>query len=113
MTIDMDRRASAAGLPVRVVALLALAMLINYADRGSLSVVAPLLKSHLGISNAQMGVLLSAFFWSYAVAQPGAGAIAQRFSPRVVMAAGLATWAGATAACGLAAGFVSLLVLRL
>jgi MFS family permease len=88
-------------------------MLINYADRGSLSVVAPLLKDRLSISNSQLGVLLSAFFWSYAVAQPAAGAIAQRYNPRTVMALGLATWAGATAVCGLAGGFVSLLCLRL
>jgi len=112
-TAGVAPRAAPGGVPARVVVLLAAAMLINYADRGSLSVVAPLLKDQLSISNAQMGVLLSAFFWSYAVAQPGAGAIAQRYNPRTVMAIGLATWAGATAACGLAAGFVSLLGLRL
>lgn len=106
-------RAAGDGLSVRVVVLLTAAMLINYADRGSLSVVAPLLKDHLAISNAQMGVLLSTFFWSYAVAQPAAGAIAQRYNPRTVMAVGLTTWAAATAVCGLAAGFVSLLFLRL
>jgi MFS family permease len=109
----MTQQTSGAGLSTRLVVLLTAAMLINYADRGSLSVVAPLLKDRLSLSNGQIGVLLSAFFWSYAVVQPAAGAIAQRYSPRVVMAAGLATWAGATALCGLAGGFVSLLFLRL
>jgi MFS family permease len=101
------------GIPFRLILLLTAAMFINYADRGSLSLAAPLLKDRFGLSNAQMGLLLSAFFWSYAAAQPLAGAIAQRFSVRTVLAVGLAVWAGATAACGLAAGFVSLLGLRL
>jgi MFS family permease len=103
----------ARGLSMWLILLLTAAMFINYADRGSLSLAAPLLKDRFGLSNAQIGLLLSAFFWSYAAAQPFAGAIAQRFSVRTVLAVGLAVWAGATAACGLATGFVSLLALRL
>src|SRR5580658_4356181 len=94
-------------------ALLSLAMLINYADRGSLSVVAPLLTDKMRLSGGQIGLLLSAFFWSYAAAQPFAGWVAQRFDVRRVMACGLIVWAAATALCGLAAGFASLFVLRL
>jgi len=45
--------------------LLALSVLINYIDRGNLSIAAPLLKNELGISASQLGILLSAFFWSY------------------------------------------------
>ena len=98
---------------LRVVALLALAMFVNYADRGSLSVVAPVLSGTLKLSDAQMGVLLSSFFWSYTLAQPLAGSIVQRFDVRKVLAVALAVWAGATMLCGLAAGFMSLLALRL
>jgi MFS family permease len=108
-----DAPAAAPGLSPWLVLMLTAAMFINYADRGSLSLAAPLLKDRYGLSNAQIGLLLSAFFWSYAVAQPFAGAIAQRFSVRTVLAVGLAVWAGSTAACGLATGFVSLLGLRL
>jgi MFS family permease len=98
---------------VRVVALLALAMFINYADRGSLSVAAPALHDGLRISDAEMGVLLSSFFWSYTLAQPFAGSIVQRFDVRLVLAAALAVWAGATMLCGLATGYAVLLGLRL
>ncbi len=97
----------------RVVALLALAMFVNYADRGSLSVAAPVLQSQLHVSQAAMGVLLSSFFWSYTLAQPLAGSIVQRFDVRPVLAVALAIWAGATLLCGLASGYLMLLGLRL
>ena len=97
----------------RIVVLLALAMFVNYADRGSLSVVAPVLHDRMKLSDAEMGVLLSSFFWSYTLTQPLAGSIVQRFDVRRVLAVALAVWAGATMLCGLATGFVSLLGLRL
>jgi MFS family permease len=100
-------------LPARIVVLLALAMFVNYADRGSLSVVAPVLHDQLRLSDAEMGVLLSSFFWSYTLAQPLAGSIVQRFDVRWVLAVALALWAGATMLCGLAVGYVALLGLRL
>ena len=109
---------AAAGRPegvisVRVVVLLALAMFINYADRGSLSVVAPVLHDQFRVSDAGMGVLLSSFFWSYTLAQPLAGSIVQRFDVRRVLGVALALWAGATLLCGLATGYAMLLGLRL
>ena len=100
-------------IPARVVGLLALAMFINYADRGSLSVVAPALRDQLSIGDGQMGLLLSSFFWSYTLAQPLAGSIVQRFPVRSVLAIALALWAGATMLCGLASGYLVLLGLRL
>ncbi len=104
---------AASGLSGGLVAMMAVAMFINYADRGSLSVAAPVLTDQLKLSSSQIGLLLSAFFWSYAAAQPAAGAIAQRFDVRWVMAIGLTLWAGATALCGLATSFAALLALRL
>ena len=104
---------SAAQVSARVVGLLALAMFINYADRGSLSVAAPVLRGQLGIGDGGMGVLLSAFFWSYTAAQPLAGSLVQRFDVRKVLAVGLGLWALATMLCGLVTGFVAILALRL
>src|SRR3982750_3649709 len=99
---------SRAGISPYLVTLLALAMFLNYTDRGSLSIVAPALQHQLGISNAAMGVTLSAFFWSYAIAQPAAGWVAQRFAPRTVLAVATGLWSVATFACGLAPGLVML-----
>lgn len=49
--------------------LLAICALINYVDRGNLSIDAPLLKDELHISVTQLGILLSAFFWTYTAMQ--------------------------------------------
>src|SRR4051812_13788263 len=105
--------AARTGISPYLVTLLGLAMFLNYTDRGSLSIVAPALQRQLGISNAAMGLTLSAFFWSYAIAQPAAGWVAQRFAPRTVLAAATALWSLATFACGLATGLAMLFVLRM
>jgi len=107
------RGSSLPGISPYLVFLLAAAMFLNYTDRGSLSIVAPVLKQQLGISNATMGLLLSAFFWSYAIAQPAAGWVAQRFAPRTVLAVATCLWSVATFACGLATGVVMLFVFRM
>jgi MFS family permease len=100
------------GVSARVVALLTLAAFINYVDRGNLATAGPLIRDQLGLSNTQLGLLLSAFFWSYAPAQLPAGWLAERFDARRVLAVGLAVWGVATALTGLASGFMMLLALR-
>src|SRR5258706_3791294 len=101
------------GVPFRVVALLAIAVFINYVDRGHLATGGPLLKGDLGLSNFQFGLLGSAFFMSYAPLQPVAGWLAQRFDVRYVLSCGLVIWALATALVGLATSFAMLFALRL
>ncbi|HKF98320.1 MAG TPA: MFS transporter, partial [Steroidobacteraceae bacterium] len=101
------------GVSARVVVLLTLAAFINYVDRGNLATAAPLIREQLSLSNTQLGVLLAAFFWSYAPAQLPAGWLAERLDPRQVLAAGLAVWGAATALTGFATGFIMLLALRL
>ena len=100
-------------LPIGVVLLLALAVFINYVDRGNLATAAPLIQDELRLTNAQVGLLLSAFFWSYAPAQLVSGWLAHRFDVRYTLAAGLAAWSVATMLTGLTSGFVLLLALRL
>jgi MFS family permease len=100
------------GVSARVVALLTLAAFINYIDRGNLATAGPLIRDQFALSNAQLGVLLSAFFWSYAPSQLPAGWFAERLDPRRLLAAGLTVWGVATALSGLASGFTMLLVLR-
>jgi MFS family permease len=92
--------------------LLAAAVFINYFDRGNLSIASPLLQRELGLSNSELGILFSAFFWTYAPLQPFAGWLAQRFDVRYVLGGGLAVWALATALTGLASSFAVLIVLR-
>src|ERR1700745_4436729 len=49
--------------------LLVIALLINYVDRGNLALAAPLLKIDWGMTASQLGILLSAFFWTYTALQ--------------------------------------------
>jgi len=96
-----------------IVALLAAALFINYVDRGALPIAATLVQDELGLSPRQLGLLFSAFFWSYALLQIPVGWLAERFGAQRVLAVGLALWASATMLVGFAHSFTVLLLLRL
>jgi len=96
-----------------ILGLLVLSAFINYIDRGSISIAAPMLKEDIGISTAQLGILLSSFFWTYAFFQPVSGWLVDRFNVNAVMAVGFLFWSGATAATGIVHTFAALLAMRL
>jgi MFS family permease len=102
----------AATMRTALVAMAALAIFINYVDRGNLATAAPLIKSELHLSNVQIGLLTSAFFWTYTPGQLFAGWIAERLGGYRALALGFLVWSGATALTGLAGGFVALIALR-
>jgi MFS family permease len=93
----------------RVIALLAISVLINYVDRGNLSIAAPLLKVELGLSFSQ----LASFFVTYALFLPVSGWLADRFDVKWVMALGFFLWSAATAVTGGLHTFAALLAARL
>src|SRR5947209_5487422 len=93
--------------------LLGISAFINYVDRGNLSIAAPMLRGEFGISASQLGLLLSALFWTYACLQPVAGWLVDRFNVNWVLAAGFLLWSGATAMTGLTHTFAALFVVRL
>jgi MFS family permease len=93
--------------------LLALSVFINYIDRGNLSIAAPLLKNELSISASELGILLSAFFWSYTAMLFLCGWFVDRFDASRVLAVGYLIWSLSTAATGLVHGFAMLLLVRL
>ena len=97
----------------RVLILLALSAFINFVDRGNLSAAAPLLKTELALSDARLGILLAAFFWSYAFFQIASGWLVDRLDVKWMLAGGFCLWSVATAATGLANGFALLLTARL
>jgi MFS family permease len=109
-TEDDSRRARAFA-PALV--LLAISLLINYVDRGNLSIAVPLLKDELGISASQLGILLAAFFWTYTAMQFVVGWLVDRFDVNWVIAAGYLFWSLATATTGIVRGFTILLTMRL
>jgi MFS family permease len=97
----------------RIGMLLAVAVFINYVDRGNLATAAPVVQRQFHLSASQIGILLSAFYWTYAISQIPAGWLAERFRVERVVAAGFAIWSVATLLTGVAGGFVMLLALRL
>jgi len=101
------------GIPLtRTLCLLAILALINYIDRGNLSIAAPLLKDELHISASQLGILIAAFFWTYTVLMPLGGWLVDRFRVSWVLAGGFVVWSLATAATGLVHGFYLLMACR-
>ena len=108
----MTKEASRAAVRA-LIFLLGVAVFLNYVDRGAVGIAAPLMKSDLNLSATQFGLIVSAFFWVYAPVQLGVGWLVDRYSVYRLMAAGVVLWAVATLAMGFAAGFASLLVLRI
>ena len=76
---------------------------VNYLDRAAVAVAEPQIHQELALSYDQIGVLLSAFAWSYGLAQIPAGTLIDRFGPRRTLGLGLIFWSLAQ----IAATFVS------
>ena len=93
-------------------ALLFFAGLINYLDRTIVSVALPVIAADLGLGPARMGVLLSAFFWSYALMQVPIGWLSDRINLRWLYAGCFALWSVTSGLTGFAASLGMMLVLR-
>ncbi|PYV43465.1 MAG: hypothetical protein DMG06_10700 [Acidobacteria bacterium] len=96
-----------------MMALLATAMVICYAHRGTLSVAAPFLLKELNLSASVMGILLSAFYWSYSIMQLPAGWLVDRYGVKRSYSWGFGLWSLASAFTGFAHNLVSLTLFRL
>lgn len=92
--------------------LIFLICVLNYMDRGTLSVANPLIRHDLGLSIAEMGVLLSAFLWPYAFSLLVAGGIVDRGGPRRVLTIALIIWSIAQAAAGFVVAYSQFLIAR-
>src|SRR5947209_6689589 len=90
--------------------LLALINFVNFADRQVFVPLVPLLRAHLGISDAQLGSLQTWLLVILALASIPFGFLADRFSRKQIIAGGIVFWSMATFASGLASSFAFLLV---
>lgn len=96
-----------------VLALIAIGTTINYLDRTLLSVAAPSMAKELGIGAVTMGLVFSAFSWSYALAQVPGGIFLDRMGVRITYFLSVAFWSVFTALQGFSTGLVSLVAYRL
>ena len=100
--------------PVSLVALLAVALLINYVDRGILSTAAPQIERELSLRQVSWaGCCRRSFSRTYVSCQPLMGWFADHFGPARVLAAGFVLWSVSTSLTGLAAGIAGLVTIRL
>jgi MFS transporter, ACS family, solute carrier family 17 (sodium-dependent inorganic phosphate cotransporter), other len=79
-----------------VVILFALSTVLCYIDRVNISVAIIPLAHAKGYSEAERGLVLSAFFWGYLWPQLPGGWLADRFGGKRVLGAGVALWSIAT-----------------
>jgi ACS family glucarate transporter-like MFS transporter len=96
-----------------IVTFSALGLTIAYLDRSALSVALPFMTREFEISPAVQGVVLSSFFWSYAVFQVPSGWLLDRFGPRVIYPVAVGWWSIWTALTAFASGVASLIVFRI
>ena len=97
---------------IGILALLAVGTMINYLDRTLLGIAAPQLPAELGIDAAMMGIVFSAFAWTYALAQIPGGIFLDRFGNKVTYFLALTLWSLFTLFHGLAVGLKTLLLCR-
>jgi MFS family permease len=98
--------------PWVLIGLLWLVAFLNAADRNILIAVLPALKTEFGLTNAQLALLGSVFFWIYAVGAFVAGRIGDSVRRTRVILVGLIFWSLATGMSALATGFALLLSMR-
>ncbi|KAB2854886.1 MAG: MFS transporter, partial [Sphingopyxis terrae] len=104
--------AARANYPWILIGLLWLVAFLNAADRNILLAVLPDLKAEFDLTDTQLALLGSVFFWIYAVGAFVAGRIGDSVRRSRLIIFGLVFWSVATGASSLATGFALLLAMR-
>ena len=94
-------------------ALLGMGVLINYIDRIGLSVAAPQIQELFKLTPVEMGLLFSAFAWSYSLMQIPVGMVIDRFGPTTVGRWGAFLWGLAATITAFSSGFAGIFIARL
>jgi MFS transporter, ACS family, D-galactonate transporter len=97
----------------RIMGLLFVTVVINYLDRSNISIAAPSLTTEFHLDPVQLGLVFSAFSWTYTAFQLPGGWLVDRVHPRVLYPAIIMLWSIATLCFGLANGLVALIALRM
>ncbi|UUZ54246.1 MFS transporter [Massilia sp. H-1] len=94
-------------------ALLGIGVLINYIDRIGLSVAAPQIKDMFQLTPVELGLLFSAFAWSYSLLQIPVGMVIDRFGPTKVGRWGAFLWGVASVITAFSSGFAGIFFARI
>lgn len=96
-----------------VLALMVALTFINYIDRAALSIVAPYVMKDFNLSPADMGLLFSAFFISYAIFCFVGGYVSDFWGPKKTIFIAIVLWSLFAAAPAIAWSFASLFIFRI
>jgi MFS transporter, ACS family, glucarate transporter len=96
-----------------IVAAATLMSFLLYLDRFCVSFAVDYIRQDLGMTQGQAKWFLSAFFWSYALAQVPAGWLSDRYGARIMLVIYILTWSFFTGLIGAAPTFVMLIGARL
>lgn len=83
---------------------------LNYIDRNVLIPVQPLVKQEFHSSDAAIGLLTSAFFFTYVFFAPLVGWLGDRYSRKTLIVTGVAIWSGFTLLTWLVHDYTELLI---
>ena len=97
----------------KICGLLFLATTLNYLDRQTLSILAPILQREMRLDNEALGWLFAVFYYAYTLSQFAVGPILDRSHLRWAFGAAVLAWSTVSMITGFAAGFASLMVFRL
>lgn len=100
------------GFRWELLTLLWLAFFLNQADRQIFSVVLPLIRRDLGLTDSELGLIASALVWTYGLLVPIAGFVGDRFSRRNILGFCLLFWSCATLLTGFCATVLQFILLR-
>ena len=95
-----------------VLAVFVLSTAINYLDRATLSALAPVLTDEFQLSNAQYGMIITAFSLTYAISAPFAGMLIDRLGLNRAISGAVGLWSCAGIATGLSSGLAGLVGCR-
>jgi ACS family hexuronate transporter-like MFS transporter len=111
-TIGTDSGFKLRGLRWWIVGLVFLATLINYIDRLTISVLAPVITRDLGLTNTEFGGILTWFLLAYTISQGLSGKLYDRVGTKLGFVFSIILWSLAAMAHAFARGLTSLSIFR-
>lgn len=97
----------------RIFVIVFVLVVLNMLDRTALSIAMPTIAHEFDLQPGMQGVVLSAFFWTYAVLQIPGGWLIDRFGPRRLITVATIAWGLFQSLAVVATGSVVLLLTRL
>ncbi|OBR94687.1 MULTISPECIES: MFS transporter [Clostridium] len=112
-TQSMDNSKSKLNIRWAFVILLLIGAIVNYLDRANLSVANTTIAREFHLSSTQMGLLLSAFLWPYAIANLPSGWLVDKFGPKKMFSFASGFWSTATIICSFISSYPLFYLMRM